>query len=62
MNGNRLTYLVLALDDIQLLDGLVPGGAQAEELAIVVAALFLAGLQLSVQVVHLSLPFANDLR
>ena len=53
--------LVLPLDNIKLLNGLIPSSLEAEELAVVVTALLLAGLNLSSKIINLGLPFANDL-
>ena len=54
--------LVLPLDNIQLLNGLIPSSLQPEELAVVVAALLLAGFNLSNKVINLGLPFSNNLK
>ena len=53
--------LVLSLDNIKLFNGLIPSSLEAEELAVVVTALLLAGLNLSSKIINLGLPFANDL-
>merc|ERR1719479_108243 len=53
--------LVLAADNVQLLVGLVQGGLQAEPLSVEVAALRVAGIELSHQVVSLGLPLSNNL-
>merc|ERR1712241_276351 len=53
--------LDLPLDNIQLLDGLIPSSLQPEELAVVVAVLLLAGLNLSKKIINLGLPFSNNL-
>merc|ERR1719225_2599776 len=53
--------LVLPLDDVQLLDDLLVGGLQAEQLAAVVPALVLRGINLSHDVAGLGLPLAVDL-
>ena len=45
--------LVLPLNNVELLDDLLVSGAQAEQLAVVVAALLLAGLNLSCHVIGL---------
>ena len=54
--------LVLPLDNIQLLNGLIPSSLQPEELAVVVAALLLAGFNLSNKVINLGFPFSNNLK
>merc|ERR1712121_546344 len=53
--------LVLPLDNIQLLNSLIPSGLEAEHLAVVVPALLLAGINLGCQVINLGLPFTNNL-
>merc|ERR1740123_2578960 len=53
--------LVLAADNVQLLVGLVQGGLQAESLGVEVAALRVAGIELSHQVVSLGLPLTDNL-
>merc|ERR1719384_2343471 len=53
--------LVLPLDNIQLLNSLIPSSLQPEELAVVVAALLLACFNLSNKVINLGLPFSNNL-
>merc|ERR1719381_471904 len=53
--------LVLPLDNIQLLNSLIPGSLETEQLAVVVPALLLAGINLSSQVINLGLPFSDDL-
>jgi hypothetical protein len=53
--------LVFSLHDIQLLNGLIPSGLQAEQLAVVVAALLLAGLNFGGKIINLGLPFPDDL-
>ena len=53
--------LVLPLNNIQLLNGLIPSSLQPEELAVVVAALLLAGFNFSKEIVNLGLPFSNNL-
>merc|ERR1711881_490406 len=53
--------LVLPLDNIQLLNSLIPSSLKPEELAVVVAALLLAGFNLSNKVINLCLPFSNNL-
>merc|ERR1719225_1087254 len=53
--------LVLPLDNIQLLNSLIPSSLQPEELAVVVAALLLAGFNLSNKIINLGLPFSNNL-
>ena len=53
--------LVLTLDNIELLNSLIPSSTETEELTVVVAAFLLAGLKLSVQILNLGLPLANNL-
>lgn len=53
--------LVLATNGLELLLALLVGSLESEELGAVVAALLLAGVELSSQVVDLELPFADDL-
>merc|ERR1719357_2208124 len=53
--------LVLPLDNIQLLNSLIPGSLETEQLAVVVPALLLAGINLSSQIINLGLPFSDDL-
>merc|ERR1719443_2618169 len=53
--------LVLTLDNIQLLNGLLLGGLQTEQLRRVVASLILGGVDLSLEVSSLGLPFSKDL-
>merc|ERR1719340_621041 len=53
--------LVLTADNVQLLVGLVQCGLQAEPLSVEVAALRVAGIKLSHQVVSLGLPLSNNL-
>ena len=53
--------LVLTLDHIKLLNSLIPSSTETEELTVVVAAFLLAGLKLSVQILNLGLPLANNL-
>merc|ERR1712155_346844 len=53
--------LVLAADNVQLLVGLIKSGLQAEPLGVEVAALGVAGVQLSHQVVSLGLPLSHHL-
>merc|ERR1719474_1386390 len=53
--------LVLALDNIQLLNSLLMSSPQAEEFAVEVAALLLAGINFSRDIFSLGLPFADDL-
>merc|ERR1719412_1543921 len=53
--------LVLPLDNIQLLNSLIPGSLEAEKFAVVVPAFLLAGINLSRQVINLGLPFTNNL-
>ena len=54
--------LVLPLDNIQLLNCLIPSCLQPEELTVVVAAFLLAGFNLSNKVINLGLPFSNNLK
>ena len=54
--------LVLPLNNIQLLNSFIPSSLQPEELAVVVAALLLAGFNLSNKVINLGLPFSNNLK
>merc|ERR1719512_704472 len=53
--------LVLAADNVQLLVGLIQSGLQAESLGVEVAALRVAGVKLSHQVVSLGLPLPDHL-
>merc|ERR1719211_246984 len=53
--------LVLTADNVQLLVGLVKGGLQAEPLSVEVAALRVAGIKLSHQVISLGLPLSDHL-
>merc|ERR1740123_1759921 len=53
--------LVLTADNVQLLVGLVQGGLQAESLGVEVAALRVAGIELSHQVVSLGFPLPDNL-
>jgi hypothetical protein len=53
--------LVLTLDNIQLLNGLIPCSLQAEQLTVVVAAFLLAGINFSCKVINLGLPLSNNL-
>merc|ERR1719210_2158219 len=53
--------LVLPLDNVKLFSGLIPSSLQPEELRVVVAALLLAGLNLSSKIINLGLPFTNNL-
>lgn len=53
--------LVLAADGVQLFEVLLVGGLHAEQFGGVVAALLLGGVQLSGEVIHLHLPFGDDL-
>merc|ERR1711862_614599 len=53
--------LVLTLNNIKLFNSLIPSSLQAEQLTVVVAALLLAGIKLSSQIVNLCLPFTNNL-
>merc|ERR1719158_56030 len=53
--------LVLTLDNIQLLNGLLLGGLQTEKLGRVIASLILGGVDLSLEVSSLGLPFSEDL-
>ena len=52
---------ILATDNIQLLIGFIQGRLQAESLSAEVAALGVASVQLSMQIVRLCLPFAHNL-
>ncbi len=52
---------VLPLDNIKLLNSLIPGSTKTEKLAVVVAALLLAGFKLSIEVINLGLPLSNNL-
>ena len=52
---------VLSAYNVQLLIGLIEGGLQAEGLGAEVAALGVASVQLSMQIVRLCLPFAHNL-
>jgi hypothetical protein len=45
--------LVLPLDNIKLLNGLIPSSLQTEELTVVVAALLLAGINFSSKIINL---------
>ena len=54
--------LVLPLDNIQLLNSLIPSSLQTEEFAVEVAAFLLAGFNFSSKVINLGLPFANNLK
>merc|ERR1719418_527255 len=53
--------LVLPLNNIKLLSCFIPSCLQAEQLAVVVAAFLLAGINLSSKIINLGLPFSNDL-
>ena len=53
--------LVLATSAFQVFLALVVGGLETEELGRVVAAFLLGGVQLGGKIVHLGLPFGNDL-
>merc|ERR1719270_3088809 len=53
--------LVLAADNVQLLIGLIQGSLETESLSIEVAALRVAGIKLSHQVISLGLPLSNNL-
>merc|ERR1719232_1468309 len=53
--------LVLTLDNIQLLNGLLLGSLQTEQLRRVVTSLILGGVDLSLEVSSLGLPFSEDL-
>ena len=53
--------LVLATDSLQVFLALVVAGLEAEQFGRVVAAFLLGSVQLGGQVVHLGLPFGNDL-
>merc|ERR1719232_1274424 len=53
--------LVLTTDNVKLLIGFIKGSLETESLSIKVAALGVAGIQLSHQVVSLGLPLANNL-
>merc|ERR1719420_2753497 len=53
--------LVLTLDNIQLLNGLLLGSLQTEKLRRVVTSLILGGVDLSLEVSSLGLPFSKDL-
>ena len=54
--------LVLTLDNIELLNCFIPSSLQTEELTIVVAAFFLAGINLSGKIINLGFPFTYDLK
>merc|ERR1712112_792665 len=53
--------LVLTLDNIQLLNGFLLGSLQTEQLRRVVTSLILGGVDLSLEVSSLGLPFSEDL-
>merc|ERR1719422_1976315 len=53
--------LVLTLDNIQLLNGLLLGSLQTEQLRRVVTSFILGGVDLSLEVSSLGLPFSKDL-
>merc|ERR1719362_564352 len=53
--------LVLAADNVQLLIGLIQGSLETESLGIEVAALRVAGIKLSHQVISLGLPLSDNL-
>ena len=53
--------LVLAANNVQLLIGVIEGGLHAESLSAEVAALGVASVQLSVQIICLRFPFAHNL-
>merc|ERR1719422_515241 len=53
--------LVLTTNNIELLSGFIKGSLKAESLGIKVAALRVASIQLSHQVISLGLPFSNNL-
>ena len=53
--------LVLTTNNVQLLVGLIQGSLEAETFGVEVAALRVAGLQLTLDIVSLGLPFANNL-
>merc|ERR1719373_1442868 len=53
--------LVLATDNVKLLIGFIKGSLETESLSVKVAALRVAGVQLSHQVISLGLPLANNL-
>merc|ERR1719158_2169848 len=53
--------LILTLDNIQLLNGLLLGSLQTEELRRVVTSFILGGVDLSLEVTSLGLPFSEDL-
>merc|ERR1719208_151054 len=53
--------LVLTTDNVKLLIGFIKGSLETESLSIKVAALRVAGVQLSHQVISLGLPLANNL-
>merc|ERR1712227_632384 len=53
--------LVLTLDNIQLLNGLLLGSLQTEQLRRVVTSLILGCVDLSLEVSSLGLPFSKDL-
>lgn len=53
--------LVLATDALQVLLAFIVGSLEAEELGRVVAALLLRGVELGGEIVHLGLPFGDDL-
>ena len=52
---------VLSAYNVQLLIGLIEGGLQAEGLSAEVAALGVASIQFSMQIVRLRFPFAHNL-
>ena len=54
--------LVFTLDNIQLLNCFIPSSLQTEELTVVVAAFFLAGINLSCKIINLGFPFAYNLK
>ena len=54
--------LVLPLNNIKLLNSLIPSSLEAEQLTVIVAAFLLASIQLSCQVVNLGLPFSDNLQ
>merc|ERR1719328_980317 len=53
--------LVLTTDNVKLLIGFIKGSLETESLSIEVAALGVAGIQLSHEVISLGLPLANNL-
>jgi hypothetical protein len=53
---------VLALDNIELLNSLIPCSSEPEEFTVVVAALLLAGFKLGSKIINLGFPFSNNLK